>query len=196
MKRKFIYFAIILISVILFSSNINDYVIILEDEALSAFNYLNKVRKNPSAFSSEIGVSLSYVKAKDNLLWNEKLAKAAADKAADMAQRDYFAHVDPDGCGMNYHISQAGYELPEKWIFPKSNNYFESIYYEYGYAEAGEGIRAIKSLINDRGTNPPGHRNHLLGIEDFWVDCKDCGIGIASNGNEVYVSVLIAKHDF
>ncbi len=196
MKRIRIFLLIFFVSIILLSSNTNDYILVLENDALDAFNYLNEIRENPAGFSAEIGVSLSYVKSRDNLAWNEMLAEAAEKKASDMARRGYFAHVDPDGYGMNYHINQAGYELRADWINPKSNNFFESIYYEYGIKEAGEGIRAVKSLILDKNTNPPGHRNHLLGIEDFWADCRDCGIGIMRTGNEVYVSVLIAKHDF
>ena len=196
MIRKIKYAAALFLSVILLSSNINDHILVLVEEAQHAFNYLNKVRNNPSDFSDEIGVSLSYVKKRDNLVWNENLAEAAQEKAADMAERGYFSHVDPDGCGMNYYINEAGYELRSDWVKPKSSNFFESIYYEYGYTGDGEGLRAIMSLILDENTNPPGHRNHLLGIEDFWADCRDCGIGIVRKGSEVFVSVLIAKHDF
>lgn len=196
MKRVLICLVIISVSIVLFSSNTNDYILVLENEALDAFDYLNEIRGNPAAFSDEIGISLSYVKNRDNLVWNEMLAQAAVEKAADMAGREYFAHVDPDGYGMNYHINKAGYELRADWLNPKSGNFFESIYYEFGINEAGEGRRAVKSLILDKNTNPPGHRNHLLGIEDFWADCRDCGIGIVRTGSKVYVSILIARHDF
>jgi uncharacterized protein YkwD len=169
---------------------------LLKDEALSAWEYLNRVRQNPSAHSDEIGVDLDYVTVRPELEWDENLADAAERKALDMASRDYFAHVDPDGYGMNHHMRQAGYELREDWTTPRSSNYFESISYTQGYAAEGSGVAAIRQLILDRNTNPPGHRNHLLGIEDFWSNCTDAGIGIARIGDRIYVSVLVAKEDF
>lgn len=169
---------------------------ILHDEGITAFEYLNQVRENPSEFSGEIGVNLGYVKPKPVLAWDESLAEAAEKKAADMAARDYFAHVDPDGYGMNFYIQQAGYELRADWYSVRSNNFFESISYTGGYASEGSGVRAVQQLILDHNTNPPGHRNHILGIVDFWADCTDAGIGIARNGDAIYVCVLVAKHDF
>jgi uncharacterized protein YkwD len=163
-------------------------------EAQSAFNYLNLVRVAPSTYSNEIGVDLSYVSATHTLVWNSALATAAQNKALDMANRNYFAHVDPDGNGMNIKIYQAGYVLNSSWITdPKSNN-FESI--SAGYSS---GIEHIKGLILDEGIDPPGHRNHLLGIVPFWANCYDIGIGYANSTNttyKTYCCVLIAKHDF
>lgn len=167
---------------------------LLREEAQIAFQYLNEVRKNPSAFSQEIGVDLSYVQPRSELNWSNELAKAAEKKARDMAQRDYFDHVDPEGYGMNYWIVKAGYKLPDDWVSNKSSNNFESI-----QAGLSSGKEAIMSLILDEGTDPPGHRNHLLGIETFWSNCTDIGIGIARDPDseyEYYTCVLVAKHDF
>jgi uncharacterized protein YkwD len=167
---------------------------LLKEEALKAYQYLNEVRQRPSAFSEEIGVDLSYVQALSALTWSDELAQAAEKKALDMAKRDYFDHVDKEGYGMNYWIAKAGYKLPDEWIKRKSYNNFESI-----QAGLSSGIEAIKNLILDEGTNPPGHRNHLLGIMPFWSNCTDVGIGIARDQDseyEYYTCVLVAKHDF
>jgi uncharacterized protein YkwD len=167
---------------------------LLKEEAQSAFEYLNQVRQDPGAFSDEIGVDLNFVAARHVLKWNEKLASAAEKKAMDMAARNYFGHIDPDGYGMNYHIFQSGYPIPDDWWIDKTSNYFESI-----QAGSSSGKNAIIDLIIDEGLDPPGHRNHLLGIEDFWSNCTDIGIGIAmKEGSEYtyYMCVLIAKHDF
>jgi uncharacterized protein YkwD len=167
---------------------------LLEEEALKAYQYLNEVRRHPSKYSEEIGVDLGYVQALPALTWSEELARAAEKKALDMAKRDYFDHVDPEGYGMNYWIVKAGYKLPDAWIKKKSFNNFESI-----QAGLSSGVEIIKNLILDEGTDPPGHRNHLLGILPFWSNCKDIGIGIARNPDseyEYYTCVLIAKHDF
>jgi uncharacterized protein YkwD len=167
---------------------------LLKEEALKAYQYLNDVRQHPSAFSKEIGVDLSYVQALSALTWSDELAQAAEKKALDMAKRDYFDHVDPEGYGMNYWIVKAGYKLPDEWIKRKSYNNFESI-----QAGLSSGVEAIKNLILDEGTNPPGHRNHLLGIMPFWSNCMDVGIGMARDPDseyKYYTCVLVAKHDF
>jgi uncharacterized protein YkwD len=167
---------------------------LLKDEAQKAYQYLNEVRQHPSAFSEEIGADLSYVQAVPKLAWNEELAQAAEKKALDMAARNYFDHVDPDGYGMNYWIVKAGYELRDEWTKKKSYNNFESI-----QAGLSSGVEAIKNLILDEGTNPPGHRNHLLGILPFWSNCTDVGIGMARDPDseyEYYMCILVAKHDF
>jgi uncharacterized protein YkwD len=167
---------------------------LLKEEALKAYQYLNEVRQNPSAFSNEIGVDLSYVEALPKLVWSNELAQAAEKKALDMASRDYFDHVDPDGYGMNYWIVKAGYKLPDEWVKKKSYNNFESL-----QAGLSSGVEAIKNLILDEGTNPPGHRNHLLGILPFWSNCTDAGIGMARDPDseyEYYTCVLVAKHDY
>jgi uncharacterized protein YkwD len=167
---------------------------LLKEEALKAYQYLNEVRQNPSAFSNEIGVDLSYVEALPKLAWSNELAQASEKKALDMASRDYFDHVDPDGYGMNYWIVKAGYQLPDEWVKKKSYNNFESL-----QAGLSSGIEAIKNLILDEGTNPPGHRNHLLGILPFWSNCTDVGIGMARDPDseyEYYTCVLVAKHNY
>lgn len=165
-------------------------------ELKAAFDYLNAVRANPAVYSEEIGVDLSGVEARPALVWNETLAKVAKEKADDMAARNYFAHVNPEGYGMNYFINKAGYTLEPSWVEKVSNNFFESL-------SAGvEGGKAfIIQLINDGGASnaQAGHRRHLLGMDDFWKSCVDIGIGRAYNENSTYryyTCVIIAKHTF
>lgn len=168
----------------------------IEEYVQNAFNYLNAVRQNPSAYSAKIGVDLGYVEPRPALHWNEALIKAAQAKAEDMANRNYFAHVDPDGNGMNIKIHLAGYELPENWYEPCTENFFESIGCGT-FINTGESV--INMLIVDKGTPSLGHRNHLLGIDPFWANCYDIGIGHAQNPNSEYVhywSILIAKHEY
>ena len=61
-----------------------------EEEILKAYTLINSVRKNPSAYSSTMGVDLSGVAPRDSLNWNEILANVAQAKANDMATNDYF----------------------------------------------------------------------------------------------------------
>lgn len=166
----------------------------LEQCVIDAYNYLNAIRQNPSAYSAKIGVDLSEVEPRPTLKWDEALAKAAQAKAEDMATRNYFAHVDPDGKGMNIKMFAAGYELSEQWLENPEDNFFESI----GCGtliSTGESV--INMLIIDAGVPSFGHRKHLLGIDEFWSNCYDIGIGHAQNPNSTYThywSILIAKH--
>ncbi len=164
-------------------------------EARKAFDYLNKVRANPAAYSDECHVDLSDVSPQPKLRWNKALAKAAQAKAEDMAARNYFAHVDPDGYGMNIKIAEAGYSLRSDWYDEPAESNFESI-----AAGINDGIEGIQVLIEDRNTDPPGHRIHLLALTEFRTGALDAGIGFALGKDysdyPTYMCVLIAKHDF
>ena len=168
----------------------------VEQCVIEAIYYLNSVRKNPSAFSEQIGADLGYVQARPMLKVNESLMKAAQAKAEDMANRNYFAHVDPEGYGMNYRIHEAGYDIPAEWYSNKANNYVESI-------GCGTNMSTGKSIINllvlDADVPSLGHRIHLLGIDEFNSTCVDIGVGHAYNPNSLYKhywSILIAKHNY
>ncbi len=166
------------------------------DEVQKAYALINKVRKNPSAYSSAMGVDLSGVKKRDTLTWNEILAKVAQAKAEDMANNNYFSHTDLSGYGINYYVNKAGYEIPAKWYADKTTNYFENIAAGYSTGEA-----TVKQLIYDKGANnaSAGHRASLLGMTDWTSNCYDIGIGFAYNKNSkyrYYWSIIIAKHNY
>jgi len=163
-------------------------------ELQEALDFLNNVRSNPNAYSSEIGVSLIDVLPMPPLKWNKNLAVAAQRKAQDMADRNYMEHIDPDGYGMNYFIQNAGYQLNPNWLANISMNNFESL-----SAGSSNPLKSIIDLIKDEGVIGYGHRKHLLAMVDFWKPCYDIGIGWGSNINseyKTYCCVLIAKHDW
>jgi uncharacterized protein YkwD len=163
------------------------------DEAKQAFEYLNKVRAAPSDFSKEIGADLKDIKPSAVLKWNDALAKAAEDKALDMATRDYFSHTTPEGKGMNIFMNDAGYKLPDAWLKDKKDNYFESI-----AAGSRDGVSSIRDLILDKDDTNLGHRKHLLAMDDFRAKHKDIGIGFARSAKskyKTYVSILIAHQN-
>ena len=160
-----------------------------EGEIAQALEYLNRVRQNPAAFSTEIGVNLRNIAPRPQLTWNESLANAAQSKAEDMAKRNYFRHTAPGGRGINIMIHEAGYRLVDAFLDNPARNNFESI-----TAGHDEGEAAIMSLITSRG-----HRRHLLGLSEFWANALDIGIGFAENPGSryrYYWVVVIAKHDF
>lgn len=167
---------------------------ILKEEAISAFNYLNTLRMNPELIKKEIGINDRKIKKSQPLVWNEILVKVAEEKASDMASKNYFSHTNKNGEGINIMIHRAGYTLIKDFIKQKNSNFFESI-----HAGSSKGIDIIKELIIDDGITPPGHRYHLLSVDDFNKNSVDCGIGIAYNPNskyEYYCCIIIAKHDF
>ncbi len=163
------------------------------EEAQSAFNFLNRVRTDPQAHEKEYKF-LEDVKAMPALRWNDTLARVAEARALDMAKKNYFGHVDPDGYGVNYHMNKAGYSLPAEWLKDRGANYFESL-----GAGASSGINAIENLIIDANTPSLGHRRHLLGMTDWDASLVDIGIGYVTSDNSKfssYACVIIAKHNW
>jgi hypothetical protein len=168
-------------------------IVIDKKEAYNAFVYLNDIRTNPDKYRTELKLSKTLKITKTKLNWNDTLAKVAEARATDMAKRNYFAHVDPDGYGVNHYISKAGYKLDPDWTKDKADNSFESI-----QAGIDDGKSVINNLIaKDAGSNY-GHRNHLLGINDWNKSLADIGIGIVHadslSAYSTYVSIIIAKH--
>lgn len=166
-----------------------------ETNRKDAFDYLNAVRENPTAYNDELGIDLSAVEKRNNLIWSPELAKAAYNKAKDMAERNYFAHVDPDGYGMNYKINEAGFTLADYLMKSKTSNNFESI---AAGTNRNTGKIMIQQLIIDKGVPSLGHRKHLLGMTDFWASAEYCGIGFYKKPSSTYthyICVLIAKHE-
>jgi uncharacterized protein YkwD len=162
-------------------------------EARRAFEQLNRIRKEPVAHCQRLKFSPIQVLPRPALVWNDTLARAAERKARDMARRNYFAHVDPEGYGMNHHIVQAGYDLDPGWLTdPRANN-FESI-----QAGCDNGAEAIECLIVDYGVPSKGHRTHLLGVGEWNASLVDIGIGFVRYDGPseytTYTCVLIAKH--
>jgi len=193
MKTKLLFF-IILSAFISLSFQSQQSTTLLKEEAKIAFEYLNRLRENPELVKKETGINDRKIKKVHPLVWNETLAKVAEEKAIDMAKNNYFSHTNKKGEGINIMIHRAGYTLNDEFIKNKKNNFFESI-----HAGSKSGIVGINELIIDKGVNPPGHRYHLLAIEDFYKNCYDCGIGIAYNPNSTYKyyhCIIIAKRDF
>lgn len=166
-----------------------------KEEAKRAFELINKIRMSPKDYSKEFKVNLNNIKPQKELIWNDTLAQVAEQRALDMAKRKYFSHVDPSGYGINYYINKSGYKLNPDWLKNKRDNDFESI--EAG-AETGED--AVRDLIVDKGIPSHGHRNHLLGVNQWNGSLVDIGIGFVRVSDKskyrTYMSVVIAKHNW
>lgn len=165
-----------------------------KSEAIKAFTLLNDIRTNTQKYQSEFPF-LEDTKVKNTkLIWNDTLARVAEIKALDMANRNYYDHVNPSGYGINYYINQSGYHLNKNWTKEKKLNYFESI-----AANADSGEDAIRIFIIDNGVPSLGHRKHLLGVDEWYASLVDIGIGFVRCKKgckyQTYVSFIIAKHN-
>ncbi|MFN0129493.1 MAG: CAP domain-containing protein [Verrucomicrobiales bacterium] len=97
------------------------------------------------------------------------LNAVARAKAFDLARRNYFSHVDPDGFGPNRVAQLVGYELPGWYGSDKSSNYIESI-----GGGAGSAAQQFSSWLGSSG-----HRAHLLGTNEFYAEQTHYGVGYA-----------------
>ena len=95
------------------------------------------------------------------------LCAVAHAKAADMARRRYYAHVDPDGHGANWLVRNAGYPLPAWWGTDPAANYIESI--DASEPTAGHAWNAWMGS--------PGHKAHILASTTFYRDQTSFGVG-------------------
>jgi len=103
----------------------------------------------------------------------EAVARA---RAKDMAVRNYFSHVNPDGVAANYLLAQAGYQLPAWWGTDPTANYVESI--AAGYASASSTWTAWM--------NSPDHKVHILGQNSFFATETHYGVGYYYDPNSTY----------
>lgn len=95
------------------------------------------------------------------------LARVARERAEDMAQRHYCSHVNPDNLGPNYLVTQAGYVLPSFYSTAPDANNIEAIACGHTTAEA-----AWQAWMNSSS-----HRTQLLGLDPFFADQIEYGIG-------------------
>ena len=164
-------------------------------EAKRAFEYLNDFRINPKRYSKELRISSIRNVKQTKLVWNDDLAKAAEKRAYDMARRNYFDHVDPDGYGPNYYIQESGYSLNSDWLKKRQANNFESIAANHETA-----IDGIKAFIIGKGSPGFMHRKHVLGLDSWNGSLQDIGIAFVrvpqGADYKTYLCVLIAKHDW
>jgi uncharacterized protein YkwD len=172
----------------------NNNPFVVKEEAQLAFELLNNIRSNPEKYYKDLHLNGKLRVTKTPLRWNDTLARVAEAKALDMAKRNYFNHVNPDGYGINYFINQSGYKLNADWLKDKKENFFESL-----GSGHDSGAEAVKSLIIDAEDASKGHRNHLLGIGEWDTSLYDIGIGfVKCDGGDYqsYICIIIAKHDW
>ena len=104
------------------------------------------------------------------------LSTIARQRCADMAQRGYMSHTNPDGQGPNYLVRQAGYVLPAYYSQALDANNIESI-------AAGQAT-ATQTWAAWLGS--PAHRTHVLGTDPFYAAQVDYGVGYVYKADSPY----------
>jgi uncharacterized protein YkwD len=100
----------------------------------------------------------------------------AEARAKDMAVRNYFSHVNPDGVAANYLLRQAGYQLPAWWGTDPTANYVESI--AAGYSSPSD--------TWTQWMDSPPHKEHLLAQNSFFATETHYGVGYYYDPNSTY----------
>ncbi|MDB5385400.1 MAG: hypothetical protein JWM11_1046 [Planctomycetaceae bacterium] len=167
------------------------------DEQLFVY-LLNEIRHDPQAYDTQanLGGILDSVVARQPLAVNDDLFASARFHADDMAQHNYFAHQSAfSGEWPNKMARDQGYDLPQgfPYDFQDNANNIESI--AAGTVETNP-ADVLKLLIVDANESPPGHRIHLLGIDDFYAHAKEIGVGHAYNLNSDYRNYWSAQATF
>ncbi len=156
-----------------------------------AFVLLNKVRKDPNAYSERYGTSLRGISPRPDLIWNDSLAAVAERKAMSMAYNGYFGHVDSKGYGINYYVNKA-YPISDDLLKDKKLSTLEAI---QGGAPSGEG--AIKYIVTNYNNEDPTGRQLVLGEGEFNGSLNEVGIGYVhattSTKYQSYTVIIIAK---
>jgi uncharacterized protein YkwD len=102
------------------------------------------------------------------------LAQLARAHSADMIERNYFSHDDPDGCGSSCRANAADYE----WTRIGENIYMSS---GYDVSATEEAHMTVEGWMNSAG-----HRANILG------EYTATGIGVVIKGESVYVTAMYA----
>jgi hypothetical protein len=121
----------------------------------------------PNSQELEIGKRLNNTSGQRRafLTLDPILSQVARERAADMARRGYFDHINPDGHGANYLVRRAGYILPSN--YPGDGNNLESI-------AAGQ-PNPSEAWSDWMGSSD--HKRHLLGEVDFFAAQTSYGVG-------------------
>jgi len=154
------------------------------DEQLLIYE-LNRARNNPQRYASENGLGslLDGIAPSPPLALNTRLVQSSGGHAEEMAANDYFGHQSAVTLKWpNRMARDAGYVLPAAW--PDDQNYIESI--AAGYSSV---LTALRGLLEDALTSPPGHRYQLLATGPqgaLWLAHREVGTGHGYDASSTY----------
>ena len=134
--------------------------------------------QGPNAHEEQIArlMQQSPEQRRPSLTYPPILGRVARERAADMATRRYFGHTDPDGLGPNTLVRRAGYVLPAFYSNAPDGNNIEAIAAGAATAEAAWEL----------WMSSPPHRTHILGLQPFYAEQIEYGIGYAHDPASPY----------
>ncbi|MDO4263067.1 MAG: CAP domain-containing protein [Deinococcus sp.] len=122
-------------------------------EELEVLRLTNQIRAQGAACGASATQPATTYPAAPALAWNDRLAHAARNHAQDMAVRNYFGHVTPEGVRAADRVTLAGYT----------------------WRTAGENIAVgypDPAAVVDGWLKSPGHCHNLMK-----ADYRDLGVG-------------------
>ncbi|HVP94127.1 MAG TPA: CAP domain-containing protein [Methanoregulaceae archaeon] len=122
---------------------------------------------------------------KSSFVYDSKLSDIARDDAVDMATRNFFDHINPDGEGPTERAKRHGYDV-------------EKDYHTYYRIGVGENIAMVQHIqgtpdevaqfIVNAWMNSPDHRENILDLNG--ADYTNLGVGVAYDSvNDKYLAV-------
>ncbi len=141
----------------------------------------------PNVYEAALGELLvnSALQQRETMIYNPALTQIAREHAMDMATRDYFGSVDPNGVGPNFRVRQAGYPLPEHYSDELNGNNLETTIAGFVTPE-----KAWEALSIDGGNT------HAIGNHEGYRTQTEYGIGYAfveGSKHERYWVIIITE---
>ncbi|RMG18865.1 MAG: hypothetical protein D6731_01030 [Planctomycetota bacterium] len=148
--------------------------------AVELLELANRARRDPAAEGRRLGVDLSpgagYA-PRPPLSHNGFLAAAAAKHTGDMIGQNFYGHWDLAGVGPTGRILDSTFDLHASYGTDRASNRTENI--GVGSGNQFSSPQAVHdAFIVDAGTNPPKHRDSLLGKSAASRDAREIGMGV------------------
>jgi uncharacterized protein YkwD len=134
-----------------------------------------------------LAMALHPYQGRKGMEWNDTLAEAAKDRCISQAHLGWTGHVGPSGKGPNWWVRVLWkYRLPDWYSHDDDANSIESC------AHNGRGL---PDEVWASWMNSPGHRTHVLGLNDFFAAQTQVGVGfyaLPSSQKKFYWSIITA----
>ncbi len=124
-------------------------------------------------------ISTDKEQKRTNIRCNILLTKAAEAKAIKMAEFGLVTHNL--GGSPNLRLEEIGYKLPKHYGVEFNSNQVEAI--AGGYSDAGDVWDAFK--------RSEGHRTHLLGEHEFYLEQDEIGIALVKKWESPHVEYWV-----
>ena len=119
------------------------------------------------------------------LVLNDSLIQYSKWKCNDMAEHEYISHTASNGKGPNYMVKFFNYDLDHSYDKGDTANNIESLAANYQKLED----------VLDAWYASPEHRDHIFGMNKFYLQQDEFGVGISHTSVSIFYCVTIARHE-